>query len=502
MDNENQFEELESLEKLDELMLKIQEARKMSANMQSEIDRKTQEDVKPLEVDAKRAELEALKKRKEEFDEMTENAVAQAKERLAAVRGATEKKFNEDLITSAHNRRNATEREDQFFVNEESTREEIQKKTETLKARAAEKALAKAKEIARQKGGTPEEMRQIEAEEAKRIRDEEFAKIDEIAARSLQKLEGRTLRNEKDKEYQTLIDNQTALRSKLDGYDKFLNYEYTDLAQVKKDAPELTAMQIYDKAKALRGELVSKFDLAQKRLAEIEEALSKGYDENLAKEKEELLKALPSMKDQIKACEDKIAEVKSKMSETERAAVEQAEKDEEAAKKKKEEEGRGEGEGGDGRGEGGNGNDKPLVVTGEDYYESFGRWGKYKLKKEAYTVREGISEKEVGLFRKLLLMLPSKKYSKLAQKFIELGDIKVDQERVDAILDAKREMQAEQGREEQGDDSCYQPPEARGNGLAPLSKEYVEATDKAARKFSEGAHDAQKPEEKEDVRGL
>jgi len=63
-------------------------------------------------------------------------------------------------------------------------------------------------------------------------------------------------------------------------------------------------------------------------------------------------------------------------------------------------------------------------LTGEETYSMLNPWEKYKLKKEAFAITEGLeAEEEPGLFSKLRLLFPSKKYSGIAQDYIDSKEI-------------------------------------------------------------------------------
>ncbi len=144
---ENMKENIEEVKELEELMGKIAEAMQQSRNKQAAIEAKDYElhnETRPMVVDEGKVQLEDMKKDKEEFDEMTINALKRTQERVMGLKEKTEQEYNQRLEKSV-NRTNEIRRklegikahfEDPETITraEESANRAIQKEEESMSA--------------------------------------------------------------------------------------------------------------------------------------------------------------------------------------------------------------------------------------------------------------------------------------------------------------------------------------------------------------------------------
>lgn len=101
---------------------------------------------------------------------------------------------------------------------------------------------------------------------------------------------------------------------------------------------------------------------------------------------------------------------------------------------------------------------KPLAkIDGKRTYESLGFWNRYKMKRDAYAVAEGLkSNEQLSFGRKLLLMLPSYKYSEMASRMISSKDITAPE---GTVLFEQPEVKTEESKEEPKNNNPWEVPQ-------------------------------------------
>lgn len=356
------FEDLESMEKLQDLVGRIREAIDESNRLAEELENLEKlllDETHPYEVEKMKERKAQIEARKAEFDEMTKGGVAEAKAREIAVRAAEQTKFNESLMQNANARSNATRREDAFLLNEEKVIEEINQTKERMLARAKERALAKAKEIARQKGEaqglTPEEIRQLEVSEAKAMIADEVARFEDFAQKQIDKLRNGDLSADRSDDHQDIMDDHNDVLAELNSIRDMLGTEFPDVepANVPQPEPEMTlaaATQKYKQAKISQESTDKAIADKQAEIAKVEEDLKADPDsEELKAKKEALNDELKMLQDAKTEVEQILADLKSKYN------IKDEPEQGERGDGEGEGEGKGDGEGegkGDGEGEG------------------------------------------------------------------------------------------------------------------------------------------------------
>lgn len=117
------------------------------------------------------------------------------------------------------------------------------------------------------------------------------------------------------------------------------------------------------------------------------------------------------------------------------------------------------------------------IIDAMGTYKSLGIWEKYKMKKAAYMQSEKVTDSEsIALWRKALLMLPSKKYSEEAIERIGSGKITLPEEKI--IYTSKAES-TEETKEEPKTNNPWEAPKKVKEQTEKVGREAAEKKDKA-----------------------